>query len=130
MSNGVLVTTTGYYGKFSELLHLNKGVHEAAEERLFSAIVDKAEPGAVSVALGAYWAFYTAWFLRAVPAARAFCVESEDVNMRVGLENLRLNDVQADSFVKGFVSKGWWDGSRTSRVSSGLAAPRVHAERD
>ena len=56
MSNGIVVTKDGYYGdKFSKILQLNGGVHEAAEERLFAAILTRMAPSASIVELGAYW---------------------------------------------------------------------------
>jgi hypothetical protein len=51
MANGIVVTAHGYYNNFSDVLreHENAAVHEAAEERMFSAIVDTLSPGAVIV---------------------------------------------------------------------------------
>jgi hypothetical protein len=71
MSNGIVVTAKGYYGGYSDILWRNVGVHEAAEERLFSAIVDRAPPKSAILELGAFWAFYSVWFTLAVPDAQA-----------------------------------------------------------
>lgn len=72
MSNGVIVTAKGYYNSYSAILWRNAGVHEAAEERLFSAIVDRAPPGSAIVELGAFWAFYSVWYSLSVPDARTY----------------------------------------------------------
>ena len=117
MSTGVVVMETGYYGNFSRVLQSNLGVHEAAEERVFSAIVDDIASeakgraaGAVVVELGAYWAYYSIWFLRAIPRSRAFLVEAMASNRKMGVINLWLNDVPAKDYeyVLGNVTGSWW----------------------
>jgi len=109
MSNGLVVSAHGYYGKFSDVLVTNYGVHEAAEERLISAIFDRAPEDAVMVEVGAYWAFYTVWFLRAVLNGRAWCVEADEKNRKIGLYNLALNGVTSEDFSIGFVKTGYWE---------------------
>eukprot|EP00966_Prymnesium_polylepis_P296337 6845725-Prymnesium_polylepis.1 len=66
----------------SQILRLNKGVHEPAEERLFAEVVGRMPHGAVMIELGSYWAFFSSWFGRAVPRARIFCVEGAPANAK------------------------------------------------
>ena len=43
------------------------------------------------VEVGAFWAYYTNWWLGAVPDSRAVCVEPDANNMEIGRANLALN---------------------------------------
>ena len=52
-------------------------------------------PGATMIELGAFWAYYSLWFARAVPGARLILVEPDPENLAVGARNLALNGVSA-----------------------------------
>jgi FkbM family methyltransferase len=43
------------------------------------------------VEIGAFWAYYTNWFLGAVAGSSAVCVEPDAANMACGTQNLALN---------------------------------------
>lgn len=98
MHNGIKVHVgdMAYYDDFSEILTLNKGVHEPQEERVFGEVLKFVTPGSVMVELGAYWSFYSMWFLQAVPDGRCFMVEPNARWLEVGEENFRLNQLQGD----------------------------------
>ncbi len=98
MHNGikVYVGDMAYYDQFSEILTLNKGVHEPQEERAFGEVLNFVTSGSVMVELGAYWSFYSMWFLQAVPDGRCFMVEPNARWLEVGVENFRLNQLQGD----------------------------------
>ena len=46
--------------------------------------------------VGAFWAYYACWFLRAIPGATALCMEPDASNAECGKENLRLNSLKAE----------------------------------
>lgn len=118
MHNGVVVSKEGYYGlgqrinwvNGSDLMITNLGVHEPGEERLFGEVLQHMTRGAVMLELGAYWAYYSCWFGRAVPDARLLAVEGEPANMAVGKHNMQANNVSAEWW-RAFVSCGWSPGN-------------------
>jgi FkbM family methyltransferase len=105
MHNGLKVNTHGYYGeKNTRLLKLNRGCHEPQEEVVFAAVIASLAPGATMIECGAYWGFYSMWFLSAVKSARAYLIEPAPVNLRVGQENFRLNGFTGD-FTQAYVGR-------------------------
>ena len=105
MHNGLRVKTDSYYGpECTELLAKNAGVHEPQEERVFGEVLPSLRSGAVMIELGAFWAFYSAWFLSTVRDSRAILVEPMAANLESGRGNLALNNVQDRAeLVKGWV---------------------------
>jgi hypothetical protein len=103
LHNGLIVVAKGYYDSFSRVLITNGGVHEPAEERIFGYVLNLMRPGAVMVELGSYWAMYSVWFASRVPCARVFGIEADEGNLRVGIRNAELNDVNV-SFTLGMVN--------------------------
>lgn len=96
MHEGTLVRADGYCGRWmSRLIAGLHGHHEPQEERLFQAVVAHARPRTLMVELGAYWAYYTNWYLGAVPGSRGVCLEPEPANLEIGRRNLALNGRQA-----------------------------------
>lgn len=92
MHNGLKVRTDGYYGSgITRLLQRNRGCHEPQEEVVFEAIIATLSPGATIIECGAYWAFYSMWFLSVVQGAHAFLIEPTRENLLVGQENFALN---------------------------------------
>ena len=96
LHNGIVVEKRGYYDRYSDILIRNKGVHEPAEERLFSEILDRMPAEATMVELGSYWAYYSIWFALHVSKAKNYCVEKRYRNAMVGLRNAKLNNVKLD----------------------------------
>lgn len=47
------------------------------------------------VEIGAFWAYYTAWFLAVVPESTAVCLEPDAANAACGQETLALNGLTA-----------------------------------
>ncbi len=96
MHNGIRVRKDGYYGaEYTELIEKNRGVHEPQEERVFQEVLPAIRAGGLIVELGAYWAFYSTWFLKSVANGRAILVEPDSANLEVGKETLRQNGVDA-----------------------------------
>lgn len=92
MHNGVQILAHGYYGVgMAHLLRTNRGVHEPQEERVFQEVLKHLPAGATMLELGAYWGFYSLWFLDRIAGGRAVLVEPNAENLRVGRCNFRRN---------------------------------------
>jgi hypothetical protein len=92
MHNGVRIHAGSYYGWGSQrILELNQGCHEPQEERVFAQVLSQLQPGSTMIELGAYWAFYSAWFATVIPNARNWMVEPEAGNLEKGRKNFQLN---------------------------------------
>jgi len=104
MHNGIKVEQSCYYGDFSKIFVLNKGVHEPSEERMFKMILDDIPAGATMIELGSYWAFYSIWFNKTIPNAKNYCIEPSLDNLNTGKRCAALNNVDLD-FTKGFIGK-------------------------
>lgn len=103
MHEGTRVVADGYYGDWmTDVIRGLRGHHEPQEELLFHHLLAHVRPGSQFVELGAYWAYYTNWYLGAVPGATALCVEPESACLDVGRRNLALNGRSA-TFVQAFV---------------------------
>lgn len=97
MHDGTLVRVDGYCGGWmTEIIHRLRGHHEPQEELIFHHLLPHARPGSLIVELGAWWAYYTAWYLGAVPGAEAVCVEPDPANLELGRANLVLNGRTAE----------------------------------
>jgi len=113
MHEGTRVIADGYCGSWmTDVIRGLRGHHEPQEELLFHHLLTYARPGSLMVELGSYWAYYTNWYLGAVPGSTALCVEPEPVNLEVGRRNLALNGRTA-TFIPAFV------GSPSSGSSAG-----------
>ncbi|MEZ5934198.1 MAG: FkbM family methyltransferase [Alphaproteobacteria bacterium] len=105
LHNGLRVPVNNYYGDFSTILVINRGVHEPLEEYVFQEVLrqlDPAEPVEM-IELGAYWAHYSMWLKRRFPNARTTCVEPEAGNLETGRRNFALNGMVGE-FIQAFVS--------------------------
>src|ERR1700761_5037230 len=92
MHNGLKVVADGYYGAWmTRLIELCQGHHEAQEERLFHELVSRLPQDAVMLELGAFWAYYSLWFLQGAPGRRAVSVEPDPIHLDVGRRNAALN---------------------------------------
>jgi len=105
MHEGTRVIADGYCGGWmTEVIRGLRGHHEPQEELLFHHLLTHVRPGSLFVELGSYWAYYTNWYLGAVPGSTAFCVEPDSANLEVGRRNLAINGRTA-TFVQAFVGK-------------------------
>ena len=113
MHEGTRVIADGYYGGWmTDVIRGLKGHHEPQEELLFHFLLSHVRPGSQFVELGAYWAYYTNWYLGAVPGSTALCVEPDAANLEVGRRNLAINGRTA-TFIQACV------GSRSTPSSLG-----------
>jgi hypothetical protein len=66
LHNGNRVPVEGklaYYNNFSDILIINRGVHEPLEEFCFQEVLKKIKTESpIMIELGAYWAHYSMWF--------------------------------------------------------------------
>lgn len=109
LHNGNKVAVSGqysYYGKFSDLLIINRGVHEPLEEYCYQEVLKRIRNlHPVSIELGAYWSHYSMWLKREFPAAQCIMVEPDNVSLRCGEYNFNLNGYEGE-FINQMVSKG------------------------
>ena len=97
MHEGTKVVAGGYHGEWmEEVIAKLGGHHEPQEELAFHHILTRLGEGSLMVELGAFWAYYTNWFLGSVPHSRAICIEPDENNLSVGQSNLDLNNRKAE----------------------------------
>ena len=114
MHDGSRVMAGGYHGDWMiEVIKSLRGHHEPQEELLFHHLLRYVRPGTLVVELGCFWAYYTNWYLGAVPGSRAVCVEPNASNLEVGRRNIALNGRVAE-FINALV------GEATGPGASGL----------
>lgn len=108
LHNGHLVPLSGdyaYYDDFSNILVLNRGVHEPVEEFVFQSMLPHLPEQPVMLELGAMWAHYSMWMLQARPKGRAFMVEPDPAGLESGMRNFARNGFQG-TFEEGFIGAG------------------------
>jgi Methyltransferase FkbM domain len=108
LHNGHVVPARGefsYYDDFSDILVLNRGVHEPVEEFAFQSLLPHLPQQPVMLELGAMWAHYSMWMLQARPLGRAFMVEPDPAGLEAGRRNFARNGY-AGTFEQGFVGDG------------------------
>ena len=106
LHNGNRVPVEGmlaYYSDFSDILIINRGVHEPLEEYCFQQVLKKIKSESpIMIELGAYWAHYSMWLMKEFPKAICYMVEPELDNIACGKNNLRINKFQGE-FINDFV---------------------------
>jgi hypothetical protein len=108
--NGNRVPISGndaYYGAFSQLLILNRGVHEPLEEFLFQELLKHLSPAPQMIELGAYWAHYSMWLKKVRPQAKNIMVEPNPTCLAAGRSNFARNGFVGE-FIQAAVSRGAW----------------------
>ena len=103
MHEGTRVIADGYCGGWmTDVIRGLRGHHEPQEELLFHHLLTHVRPGSLFVELGSYWAYYTNWYLGAVPGSTALCIEPNADNLELGRRNLAING-RTSSFIQAFV---------------------------
>ena len=108
LHNGVRVPVAGkasYYGDFSNILIINRGVHEPLEEYIFQELLPHLPEAPYMLELGAYWGHYSMWLKKARPQARVCLVEPDKGNLEAGRQNFARNGVEGE-FLRDFVGDG------------------------
>jgi len=108
LHNGLRVPMAGpgtYYGPFSQLLVLNRGVHEPLEEFIFQEVLKRMPEAPAMIELGAYWGHYSMWFLKARPKGSVILVEPDATCLKAGRDNFARNGFKGE-FIQAFVGVG------------------------
>ena len=108
LHNGLKVPFSGpyaYYGGFSSILLINRGVHEPLEEFVFQEVIKNLPTAPLMLELGAYWGHYSMWLKVARPNAAVHLVEPELNNIQAGMHNFKLNGFTGE-FKQAFVGNG------------------------
>jgi hypothetical protein len=111
LHTGIVVPIGGiqsYYRSFSDILALNRGVHEPLEEFAFQEVVKAVGDGPVMLELGAYWGHYSMWLKKFRPNAEVYLVEPELPNLEVGKANFKRNKLDG-TFIHEMVGKGHFE---------------------
>jgi hypothetical protein len=111
LHNGNRVHYSGeyaYYQGFSDILVINRGVHEPVEEFAFQECLKKLPSRPAMLELGAYWAHYSMWLKKMRPDAAVTMVEPDAANLRVGLSNFKLNGFEGE-FTQALVGNGHFE---------------------
>lgn len=105
LHNGLRVPTGVYYGDFTSVLAINRGVHEPLEEYVFQEVLRQLDPTKPieMIELGSYWAHYSMWLKSRFPQARTTCVEPDYENLEAGRANFALNGMSG-TFIQAMVA--------------------------
>ena len=107
LHNGLKVPFSGpfsYYESFSQILAINRGVHEPLEEFAFQQVLKQMPERPIMLELGAYWGHYSMWLKCVCPQAIVHLVEGDTENIKVGLANFEINKMTG-KYIKGFVAE-------------------------
>ncbi len=94
-----------YYGQYSDILVINRGVHEPLEEFTFQEMLAQLPDRPVMLELGALWAHYSMWMLQARPKGKAYMVEADPAGLEAGKRNFDHNGYKG-TFELGYVTAG------------------------
>jgi hypothetical protein len=94
-----------YYGDFSHILVINRGVHEPMEEYVFQELLKVLPESPTCWNWVPYWGNYSMWLKKCKPAATVHLIEPTLENINAGIDNFRLNNFSGE-FVQDFVGKG------------------------
>jgi hypothetical protein len=108
LHNGLKVPVVGpgaYYGPFSHVLVINRGVHEPLEEYVFQELLKRLGEAPSMIELGAYWGHYSMWLKKTRPKAEVILVEPDPACLKCGQNNFARNGLRGE-FIKAFVGTG------------------------
>jgi hypothetical protein len=86
----------------SQLLAVNRGVHEPMEEYVFQEVLKCLPEQPSMIELGAYWSHYSMWFKQTHPDGSAIMVEPEPECLAAGQHNFDQNGFTGE-FINAFV---------------------------
>jgi len=124
LHNGNRVPVVGrnaYYGQFSDVLVINRGVHEPLEEYVFQETLRVMPDEPLMLELGAYWGHYSMWMKRQRPRSQVFMVEPEARHLRAGRDNFKRHGYDG-TFIRALVSSGHFE---VDRFMSERSFPRL-----
>jgi FkbM family methyltransferase len=95
MHNGLKVVAGGYYGDWmTSIISSLEGHHEPQEEKIFYEVLKRIHGNPTILELGSHWSYYSLWFLKQFRTARAIACEPDENNIRVGVENAKINGLE------------------------------------
>lgn len=74
--------------------------------------------------LGSFWAYYSLWFLEAVPEARAFLIEPDEFRMTAGRRNFELNQREG-TFLEAAITDEVSAGDRPAEIPAAVSSTTV-----
>jgi len=107
LHNGLRVPVAGpgaYYGPFSQLLVINRGVHEPLEEFVFQEVLKRLPDAPSMIELGAYWGHYSMWLKKQWPKGEVILVEPDPGCLKAGQDNFARDGFKGE-FIKAFVRR-------------------------
>ena len=123
MHNGVLVREGCYYGDWmTAIISELRGHHEPQEEVVFDQIVKrlvKDTPAPAMIELGSFWAYYSLWLQHDATRARCLLVEPDAYNLKVGVDNFALNEMEPIAAVHAAIGSEHGSSIRMSNDSDG-----------
>jgi hypothetical protein len=128
--NGNRVPISGsdvYYGGFSQLLIINRGVHEPLEEFVFQELLEHLPAAPRMIELGAYWAHYSMGLKKARPQAENIMVEPDPNRLAAGRNNFSRNGFTGE-FIQAAVSRGAWQVDQFLRSKEPHHIDILHAD--
>ena len=107
MHNGVVVEEGGYFGPWmDEIIRCLRGHHEPQEELVVASVLDRlaadGPTAPTAIELGAFWAYYSLWFLQRFPGGSVLAMEPDPSNLELGRRNFALNG-RSGHFVNGVI---------------------------
>ncbi|MEM9395283.1 MAG: hypothetical protein AAGA38_15590 [Pseudomonadota bacterium] len=128
MHNGLKVKAGGYYGDWMiEIIERLGGHHEPQEELVFHTLMDFFPKNGRMIELGAFWSYYSIWFMLGHPERRALGIEPDPAHIEIGKKNAALNGVQLE-IRQGFLgSEGPATAPFQTEQSGILEIPRLAA---
>ncbi|RJT30859.1 FkbM family methyltransferase [Mesorhizobium waimense] len=95
MHNGIRVKAGGYHGDWmAQIIRALQGHHEPQEELVFHHILRYVRHNSLVVEVGAFWCYYTLWYLHEIANASAICIEPDPNNLQLGRDNASLNQLE------------------------------------
>lgn len=111
LHNGNIVPLRGkfsYYSGFSDILIINRGVHEPLEEFCFQEVLSRLDSKRpIMLELGAYWSHYSMWLKLRHPEACCYMVEPDPIGLECGKHNFRLNGYEGTFINEGVGASGF-----------------------
>lgn len=132
LHNGLRAHFTGknaYFGSFSDILVINRGVHEPLEEYVFQALLRRIGPRPVMIELGAYWGHYSMWLKAERPAAEVILVEPDRAHLQAGASNFEINGMRGE-FIRASVGSGQFEVDDFLRTRDMAHLDVLHADID
>jgi hypothetical protein len=111
LHHNVKVIAGSYYGPENALLmRATKGIHEPQEEWAYLCILNRLKERKSEryhiLELGAFWGFYSIWFLKYLANSTALLIEPDSFNIISGKKNAKLNRVSSNvNFINAFIGE-------------------------